>query len=380
MNRIFILVVFCLLGAISLPGQNNSNDDCAVEATPDPYFDREDYDQFRHNLLGRKNNFDPTIRIPVIFQIVGNAQGEGGLDRADIPEIMDSLNIRFVDYNIQFFQCREPIEVYEDNFFDFDPSRFSASMNRRNIPDVLNIYFVNRVLNEDELLCGYARFPWTDEEYVVVANSCALDGSTLSHGIGHFLGLWHTHETISGVELADGSNCKYEGDEICDTPADPRLSTQNVDSSCNYTGNERDSNDDPYEPDPTNIMSYSRTACRTNFTDEQIIRMKYYLRRDYGDLVCNNLTSTEEEGYLEELRVFPNPARETLQLRLNCLQAQDVNVQLFDALGKIHQETHWELITGENQLTLQVEGQAAGVYFLILSGNLKKSYKKVIIR
>ncbi len=116
-------------------------------------------------------------------------QGGGGLDRVYVPEILDSLNARFASTNLQFFQCQEPVDVYENKFYDFDRSRFSDSLNNRNIPGVLNIYLINKVLNDDEFLCGYARFPWTEGEYIVVANSCALNGSTVAHEVGHFLGL-----------------------------------------------------------------------------------------------------------------------------------------------------------------------------------------------
>lgn len=379
MIRTLLLGLIAWMGATSLNAQIAYNADCAVEASPDPYFDQEDYERFKRNFLAEKSSND-IIRIPIAIRIVNYTQGGGGLDRAYIPEIMDSLNARFASTNLQFFQCQDPVDVYENKFYDFDRSRFSDSLNNRNIPGVLNIYLINKVLNDDEFLCGYARFPWTEGEYIVVANSCALNGSTVAHEVGHYLGLYHTHETANGIELADGSNCKYRGDQICDTPADPRLSTRNVDENCEYTGNAKDINNDFYEPDPSNIMSYSRKSCRTNFTEEQAVRMNYYLERDYGHLVCSSVTGTGEEPFEANLRVFPNPADHFLFLELTGERSETFDVQLLDPLGRLHQRTNWRLNTGHNQLALQLEGQAAGIYFLVLSNHSKKLFKKVIIR
>lgn len=377
MNRALLFFIFLI---VSLPmiAQIESVEDCATETTPDPYFDQEDYNQFRLDFLANKNNND-IIRIPVAIRIVNYTLGGGGLDRAYVPEIMDSLNARFAATNLQFFQCQDPVDVFENKFYDFDRTRFSDSLDNRNIPDVLNIYFINKVLNDDEFLCGYARFPWVEDEYIVVANSCAINGSTVAHEVGHFLGLLHTHETARGIELADGSNCQFRGDEICDTPADPRLGTRNVDADCNYTGNERDINNDLYNPDPSNIMSYSRKACRTNFTEEQAVRMNYYLERDYGHLICNNLTSTEEP-YLADLRIYPNPANDLLNIEINSLHAEEANVQLMDALGRIHQQNSWQLNTGLNRFSLQLGSLPSGIYLLEMRSRKNKLKKKIVVR
>jgi hypothetical protein len=110
-------------------------------------------------------------------------------------------------------------------FFNFDRSLYADSLVTYNVPNVINIYFINTILNDDVTLCGYASFPWNEkeQEYVVIKNSCAMNGSTLAHEVGHYLGLWHTHTTTNGPELVNGANCKIAGDELCDTPAERAL-------------------------------------------------------------------------------------------------------------------------------------------------------------
>jgi len=65
--------------------------------------------------------------------------------------------------------------------------------------------------------------------------------------------------------LVNGTNCSTAGDDLCDTPADPGLSTLNVSSTCNYIGLTTDANNQQYMPKLRNIMSYTRKSCRTEF-------------------------------------------------------------------------------------------------------------------
>lgn len=110
--------------------------------------------------------------------------------------------------------------------------------------------------------------------YFLVQSSYALK-PTLPHEMGHCLGLYHTHHGTSdnepsndGKELVDGSNSLTAGDYIVDTPADPCLWSAD---GTRYIGTITDANGDYYNPDPTNLMSYS--SIRTNFTTAQIVRM-----------------------------------------------------------------------------------------------------------
>ena len=142
-----------------------------------------------------------------------------------------------------------------------------------NVDNVINIYFANSVTSSSSGggLCGYAYFPG-GPEVILMDNSCALNGSTLPHEVGHFFALSHTHGNNNGTlteELVDGSNCSTTGDFLCDTPADPQLSSNNVNAFCTYLGNTTDANGDTFVPNPNNIMSYSRKACRTEFSTDQ---------------------------------------------------------------------------------------------------------------
>lgn len=85
-------------------------------------------------------------------------------------------------------------------------------------------------------------------------------GRTLTHEVGHYLGLYHTFQ--GGCS---GSNCYGSGDLVCDTNAEsgPNFSCSGGNpSTCG-------------SPDPIdNYMDYSDDACMEKFTPEQVNRMR----------------------------------------------------------------------------------------------------------
>ncbi|MCZ4410316.1 zinc-dependent metalloprotease [Cryomorphaceae bacterium 1068] len=206
-------------------------------------------------------------------------------------------NNAFSETNIRFYECGT--SVIGANWYSFESeSEEGAMINTHNIAGVLNVYVVNEI---EDGGCGYANFPGTDppnsnngNNFVVMDIDCMdEDGdTTLEHEFGHIFDLAHTHETAWGQELVTRTgptaNCTSTGDRFCDTPADPNISGD-VSSSCVYTGGGADANGDSYVPSTSNIMSYSRKECRTDFTPSQIAKMNYSVSPN-GDPDRNSLT------------------------------------------------------------------------------------------
>ena len=83
-------------------------------------------------------------------------------------------------------------------------------------------------------------------------------GRTVTHEVGHYLGLWHTFDRGCGT-----SSCYTTGDAICDTN-----SQQSPTSGC--TGRTSCGSPDPFH----NYMDYSDDRCMWEFTNEQALRMR----------------------------------------------------------------------------------------------------------
>ncbi|MCG8332508.1 MAG: T9SS type A sorting domain-containing protein [Chitinophagales bacterium] len=227
----------------------------------------------------------PVMYVPVQIHIVRQDDGSGGADLDDIMvEFEDFVRPYYVPTNLDFTFCNEPNFINSSQFYSLSGDAEGDLMSTtHNVANMLNVYYVS----DPDGACGWARFTTDATDYIVIANSCSDNQSTTAHEIGHYFDLFHTHETAFGNELVDGTNCGTTGDLLCDTPADPNLSGE-VNASCVYTGNATDGNGDPYNPDPTNIMSYSRKACRTFFSPEQIAKIIFTSLngRSYLDYNC----------------------------------------------------------------------------------------------
>lgn len=231
--------------------------------------------------------------VPVKFHIVRMSNGSGGVDHSIIANELMIVNERYAP-DLQFAECGDVDYINSNEYFTLTSFSEGTQMSfLYNEPDVMNVYFVG----DADGYCGWANFSTSlPTDYIVIDNACASNTSTLAHEIGHYFNLYHTHDTSFGAECANGSNCNFAGDRLCDTPADPNLSGE-VNTSCEYTGNDLDPcSSQAYNPDPTNIMSYSRKACRDYFSPQQRAKVVFtadngrsYLRYDCSPLsIINN--------------------------------------------------------------------------------------------
>ncbi len=228
--------------------------------------------------------------VPIKVHIIRRDDGSGGFFLNQLNSALAIMNNFYANAYIEFFLCEGVNYIDDTNLFDFETNEQDAMVDAYNVDNVVNIYFANTVTSSSSGsgLCGYAFFPG-GPEVILMDNSCAANGSTLSHEMGHFFGLSHTHGNSNSTltdELVDGSNCSTAGDRICDTPADPQLSGSNVSPSCVYTGNAIDANNDFFQPDVNNIMSYSRKPCRTVFSAGQYARIYAVYQASRAVMAC----------------------------------------------------------------------------------------------
>ncbi|MFK8009098.1 MAG: PKD domain-containing protein [Saprospiraceae bacterium] len=235
--------------------------------------------------------------VPVQLHIIRTSAGTGGISPSDYLEAFERVNVDYLPAGINFFQCSSINYIDDDDYYDYDKSEMNALHAAHSVTNVINIYSTEDVLSGSSPICGHAQFPG-GLDFVMLANSCTLNGSTFSHELGHYFNLYHTHTTSFGVELVNGTNCAVAGDFICDTPADPVLSSSNMNAGgCDYYGTGTDPNGSTYLPDVTNKMSYSRKECRTYFSPDQLDRMALSLVTSRSYLTCSNSISFEADYY-----------------------------------------------------------------------------------
>ncbi|WCO02661.1 zinc-dependent metalloprotease [Psychroserpens ponticola] len=247
--------------------------------------------------------------VPIKAHIIRTDAGTGGLLLNQFNAAMSIMNDFYANAYIEFFLCDGINYIDDTNLFNFETDEQDAMTATHNVNNVINIYFANTVTSSSSGngLCGYAYFPG-GPEVILMNNSCATNGSTLSHEMGHFFALSHTHGNINGTltsELVDGSNCSTTGDFICDTPADPQLSNSNVTTVCTYVGNDIDANNQFFNPDPFNIMSYSRKDCRIQFSPQQYARIYGTYQASRSALTCPSFNIDIASDYISSCDANP---------------------------------------------------------------------------
>ena len=286
---------------------NNSviaqDNECGFNYTPEA---KKYYDSIKDEIKVLENQFlddrfasrGSTVlsNVPIKAHIIRATNGSGGLSTVQLNQAMLAMNNVYIDAGIQFFLCDGINYINNDDFYDYETSQESDLTSTNNINGVINIYFTDSIVSSSSGggLCGYAYFPGGPET-ILMANSCAINGSTLSHEMGHFFALPHTHgnSNVAGSteELVNGSNCESTGDFICDTPADPKLGNSSVSFNCQYTGTTQDADGAFYQPNPLNIMSYSRKTCRRFFSPQQYARINATYQVSRSNLACPSFTA-----------------------------------------------------------------------------------------
>jgi len=138
--------------------------------------------------------------------------------------------------------------------------------------DYINIWVVSEI-DDNEAgggSQGYAYFPFDDvrDGIVILYNAFGTVGNlktytdlnrTITHEMGHSLGLYHTFYNTSNC--LNETNCETQGDQICDTPPTTANALCSGSVSC---------------PDAQveNYMDYTDENCRNTFTQGQAERMR----------------------------------------------------------------------------------------------------------
>lgn len=217
------------------------------------------------------------LNIPVVFHLVRTHERVGHVKKKQAKKQIRVLNRAFAPHGIRF--SLQAIKRYKHDEFthgcvDAGIER-DFKMNHAVDPaHTLNVYTCEP---EDGIL-GYSYPPWdfSESSYmhgVVLLYSTLPKGSarpynlgdTLTHEIGHYLGLLHTFE----------GGCS-DGDRVADTPA-----VQSPAFGCPL---ERDTCSSPGSDPVRNFMDYTDDSCMNHFTSGQGKRMRDLIATFRGSL------------------------------------------------------------------------------------------------
>ncbi len=352
---------------------------------------------------------DTEYVIPVVFHLIYPFNAP--LDIAFIPKIMNEINADFMRLNSDTINLRSKFIssagnarirfVLADTNEKGQPSKgytiryslnyFGTEMNQPyrdmhkmkfkefegtppwNPKKYLNIWVCNLTSPETfrTYISGFATPPknaphWSPKYYadslidgIVIGKTVYSTwnrSSTLTHEIGHYLGLRH----VSGdpPPFMDSSmSCKYD-DSIYDTP---RIERQNY--TCDTTINTCIEPLNDYPDMLENFMDYTG-ACKNSFTKQQVSLMRYCLT-----VLRPQLAKREIKTYFEPsellVDVYPNPSKGNVNIDFKDSFSNNFSFAIFDYIGRKVLES--KIL--QSKTLVNLECLSSGLYSISISNN-----------
>ncbi len=168
-----------------------------------------------------------TTPIPVVWHVIQKSDVIAG---GNVPDSMvqaniDAMNQHYASSGISFALSKTTRTTNADWFSNVGPSAKAQTDMKTSLREgdaaTLNIYTVGFETGDGKGLLGYATFPSDyegapkDDGVVILYSSLPGgsstnydEGKTLTHEVGHWLGLYHVFQ----------GGCSGDGDQVSDTP------------------------------------------------------------------------------------------------------------------------------------------------------------------
>lgn len=101
----------------------------------------------------------------------------------------------------------------------------------------------------------------------------------------------------------------------------------------------------------------------------------------YGPIAQNASTASikEENGLMNGLNVFPNPAKDHVTLSFDSKQDEKVKLNVVNSIGELVYNSEINLEIGENSIEINTADWAEGAYSINLSGSNTQLNKKLLV-
>lgn len=201
-----------------------------------------------------------------------------------------------------------------------------------------------------------------------------LRGRTITHEVGHYLGLRHIwgDGLLSILGIPD---CN-EDDGVSDTPNQGNSSQFSCNPDQNTcTDSEGDDLPDMFE----NFMDYSSEDCLNSFTNQQIAIMRSVLENERGGLIGRTTTDVfAARAASEAFKIFPNPTDGQLVVESKLEVGDGYQIRLYNLQGQAVKAS--ETSRYADRQAMDVSNLPAGLYSLLIMQGQKQYVQKVIVQ
>jgi hypothetical protein len=284
---------------------------CGTSAEADDYL--ADLITAQKELLAKqpidRKMMDP-IYVPIRFHPVAETSGEGRINRRHLIYQLKVLNDEFAETGFVFYHdAIDWIDLNNTTIYS-NPGTSGSFVQNAKASNAVNVFVTENADSGSALGGTTLGFYSPSGDYVIIRQQELITlTNTLSHEIGHFFSLPHTHRgwdsedydpdvhgnplasclSPSGqpIELADRSNCDDAADRLCDTREDYNFGFTNP-NNCVFTREIRDCNGDLAVPDVANQMGYFSGCQSYLFSEQQKDMMTVNLNSTRRNYLRNN--------------------------------------------------------------------------------------------
>jgi hypothetical protein len=323
-------------------------------------------------------------QIKVAFHVIYSTNGEGNLTQSQIDAQIAVLNRAYRQMGFSFVLASVD-RTQSKQWFDLaSPGTEKAAKKVRAIDPAhrLNVYtgspghdllgwaYFPNSLPEDSYLHGVVMHYGTVPGGVLAFYN---EGQTLTHEVGHYLGLYHTFQ----------GGCTEPGDFIDDTPAE---ASPYFGEDCSL---ERDTCPSPGLDPITNFMDYSVDACLTTFTSGQKARMQAITPLYRPSLLGASARALDIAAVhpavssgLSFRGAVPNPVSggsATIEYSLS--RAGSVSLRLYSVSGRLVSTIdQGAKDAGPHSVSFAGRALAAGTYFAVLDAEGRRLTQTIILQ